>query len=60
MDDKFFQHPGQILREGRLGLFTRSPFLPVHFHWTTTPLDSSGLVAWPSSATGTGEKAGSV
>ena len=36
MDDKLFQHPGQILREGRLGLFTQSPFLPVHFHWTTT------------------------
>ncbi len=36
MDDKFFQHPGQILSEGRLGLFTQSPFLPVHFHWTTT------------------------
>ena len=25
-----------------------------------SPLGSSGLVAWPSSATGTGEKAGSV
>ncbi len=37
MNAKFSQHPGTILREDRLGLFTRSPFLPVHFHWTTTP-----------------------
>jgi hypothetical protein len=36
MNEKFSQHPGQILREDRLGLFTPSPFLPVHFHWTTT------------------------
>ena len=38
MNAKFFQHPGTILREDPLGLFTRSPFLPVHFHWTTTHL----------------------
>jgi predicted transposase YbfD/YdcC len=37
MDDKFFQYPDQILREDHLDLFTQSPFLPVHFHWTTTP-----------------------
>ena len=42
MDNKLFQHPGQILREDRLGLFTRSPFPSVHFHWTTT--NSPGLV----------------
>ncbi len=36
MNDKFSQHPGTILREDRLGLFTLTPFLPVHFHWTTT------------------------
>ena len=36
MDETFFQYPGQILREDRLGVFTQSPFLPVHFHWTTT------------------------
>ena len=36
MDDTFSQYPGQILRESRLGVFTQSPFLPVHFHWTTT------------------------
>ena len=39
MNETFSQHSGTILREDRLGLFTRSPFLPVHFHWTTT-LDS--------------------
>lgn len=43
MNEKFSQHPGQILREDRLGLFTPSPFLPVHFHWTTT---SPILDAW--------------
>ena len=42
MDDKFFQHPGIILRESRLGLFTQSPFLTVHFHWTTSPINNVG------------------
>ena len=42
MNDKFSQYPGPILREGRLGLFTPSPFLPVHFHWTTTNRLRSG------------------
>ncbi len=36
MNDKFSQHPSTILREDRLGFFTLTPFLPVHFHWTTT------------------------
>ena len=36
MNETFSQHSGTILREDRLGVFTRSPFLPVHFHWTTT------------------------
>ena len=36
MNAKFSNHPGTILREDRLGLFTQSSFLPVHFHWTTT------------------------
>ena len=38
MNEKFPQYPGQLLREDRLGLFTPSPFLPVHLHWTTTTL----------------------
>jgi hypothetical protein len=38
MNAKFSQHPGTILREDRLGLFTQSSFLSVHFHWTTTKL----------------------
>jgi hypothetical protein len=42
MDDKIFHHPGQILREDRLGLFTQFPFLSVHFHWTTTEGDGLG------------------
>ena len=38
MNANFFKHPGTILREDGLGLFTPSSFLPVHFHWTTTPV----------------------
>jgi len=40
MNAKFSNHPGTILREDRLGLFTQSSFLPVHFHWTTTEIPS--------------------
>ncbi len=45
MNAKFSNHPGTILREDRLGLFTQSSFLPVHFHWTTTgfPLWKMGV-----------------
>ena len=39
MDDEFSHYPGQILREDCLGVFTQSPFLSVHFHWTTTKRD---------------------
>ena len=42
MNDTFSQHPGTILEEDRLGLFTRSPFLPVHFYWTTTQCGEVG------------------
>ena len=45
MNAKFSNHPGTILREDRLGLFTQSSFLPVHFHWTTTTSLSAGREA---------------
>jgi len=42
MNDKFSQHSSTILREDRLGFFTLTPFLPVHFHWTTTECQQQG------------------
>jgi len=50
MNDKFSQHPSTILREDRLGFFTLTPFLPVHFHWTTTgetpPFEGDCFLCW--------------
>ncbi len=45
MSENFFYHPDTILRTDCLDLFTRSPFLSVHFHWTTTCLSAASWTA---------------